>query len=131
MKDDALVGLSGGFDLATVIGVGAVALALPIVMEVALKPVFESNWYQSRFGNSGKNKFIAGGIFAFFVLDSYGLDLFAMAATALGHPASPGSIGTIVSSAFLAGGSNAVNAVLNKTGLKKLFSGKGPKLVEK
>jgi hypothetical protein len=124
MKSDALIGLSGGFDLASVIGVGAVALALPIITEVALKPVFESDWYRSRFGGSDKNKFIAGGIFAFFVLDSYGLDLFAMTATSLGHPAAPGSIGTAVSAAFLAGGRNAVDSVLTSTGIKRLFTKK-------
>lgn len=123
MKSEALMSLQS-FDLATVIGVGLVALAMPIITEVALKPVFKSDWYQSRFGLSGKNKFIFSGVLAFFVLDTYGLDLFAMFATAFGHPVSAGTIGTAVSAAFLAGGRGAVNSVVESTGLKKLFSAK-------
>ena len=121
MKYEALASLQG-FDLAGLIGIGVVAFAIPVIAEIALKPVIGSDKFREVFGDSSKKKFAFSAIAAYLVLDAYGLDFLSLFATALGHPAPAGTIGTAVSAAFVAGGRNAVNTVLDSTGLKRFLS---------
>lgn len=123
MKSEALASLQG-FDLAGLIGVGVVAFAIPVIAEIALKPVIGSDKFREVFGDSSKKKFVFSAIVSYLVLDAYGLDFLSLFATALGHPAPSGTIGTAVSAAFIAGGRNAVSTVIESTGLKKLLQSK-------